>query len=156
MKKNLVSILLIVVVLLGSVIALTGCGNKKDEEKEPQNMKEELESIKYDAKVHVDLAGGDCIQYTDYYINYAESKLYMHEFFQVVPLQQEGEKTPAPTESLTEYTLNKDIIDRLKGIISKREESNNYSMYTVKVGNDEYQLGDSKAFDTIIEEIKNK
>ena len=104
----------------------------------------------------INKSGGDCIEYTNYYISYSESKLYVYEFFQVVPLttQEEAEKNQhEPKIIVSEYDINEDQMARMKAFVEKENKRENDSKYYITVNGVESIIQDTPTFDKLVKEI---
>jgi hypothetical protein len=104
----------------------------------------------------IDKSGGDCIQYTNYYISYSESKLYVYEYFKIVPLttQEEAEKNPhEPEITVSEYDINEDQMARMKAFVEKENKREKGSKYYIIVNGVENIVQDTPTFDKLVKEI---
>ena len=154
MNKRIFSILLVMIILFGSVFALAGCGKK--EAKKVDFSREELEK-KADVMVSpTTMVGGDCIEYTNYYISYSDSKLYTYHYFQKVPLEtvEEDEKSNYEAEiTVMEYELSKKQVKELKEFFESEHDRRDGAKYKIRAGDKVYEIEKSKKFESIIKDI---
>ena len=99
----------------------------------------------------------DCIIYTNYYISFSESKLYVYDYFQAVPLEDIKNHTEhEPEITIEEYHINEDDIKELKDIVEESKGNTEKSDYTVKVDGREYKIKDVKKLNTLVKRITDK
>ncbi|MBR2704563.1 MAG: hypothetical protein IKE91_03745 [Clostridia bacterium] len=157
--KKVFSILLLVVILTSSVVMLAGCKKKiaKTTKREiTENIEETIANIKSDVVISGRIDGGELMGTITYYVNYNDSKLYVHEVETKVPLKDGPLPVISTTHvSLVEYTLSDDDMKELKEFIESENEKREGAKYTIRKGNQSYQIKESGKFEELMRKIRN-
>lgn len=160
MKEKLLRIILITLVIITSVVMLSGCKkniSKTTKREITDNINEVVKNIDADVVINGTMQGGEITENVTYYINYDESKLYVLD--KVTYYKMQGPNDPhtvmAPTEtSLIEYTLSDKDMKELKDFInSENTVLKGGSKYKITVGDKQYDMKEFNKFDELIGKI---
>lgn len=156
MREKIFYVLVIFVVMISSIYALTGCsGNDENNDREDLILKN-LEE-KADIIILGPQNGDDCIIYTNYYISFSESKLYVYDYFVLAPLQDMKNHTEyEPEITIKEYNIDEDDVKEFKDLVGEEKGNSKKPGYTVKVDDNEYKIKDTEKLITLVKRIADR
>lgn len=157
MREKIFGILVVLIVLISSIYILTGCSSISDEKKDKEELTLEVLEKKADVTILGPHMGADCIEYTNYYICYNESKVYEYKYFKATPMQDSNHyKEYEPDIKITEHTIDQNDINEVKSVVDNLKEDTKKSIYKIKVNGKEYNVDDVKIVTDLIDKMKDE
>lgn len=163
MKKKFIILVVIFIILCASVFLMTGCDKEKTE-RDSERIEPTLEYLLKKADVIVaptQQIGDDCIEYTNYYVSYSESKLYVYNYFKAAPLQtmEEAKNNKyQPQITITEYDMSDEQMNEFRAFVENENEivndSNSYNnTYILTTKGKSYVVKDSTTLRNLVKDI---